>query len=608
MIGPRVKTSLVLGVVLSVVAVAPCAAPTPATLASIDALVKGGAPNLALRLLERDAPTAGDAAWMAWEKERIAIYAAQRDWDAVGRRADQLPEDAPAPFRRWMLEQAALARLAAGDPSGARRYLRRLIWQETGTDSELAYWRRLVIRSYLVSGDLDDAQTALQRYLLDSNARSDVWRVLHAEILLRAGRSRAAFDAVAGAQSFEARQFRLVSGLRAGILRPADVGVQARRLATELGAQPALARDAWALAAEAAARARDFGAQVTALEHALALPEPADTLTPVTADDLWRAYDRLAESIGNAEHLMIGNDCRWFSRAKVSLEPGEKKPAKGGHRTSRPKTVPEPAYVGRALMAFLTTQAVDVDVREAAHEWLADSLFSDGRGDVVRALYAGSTRFKSINAIPDLVRYLLADKALAEYDIDLAARLVKGLENPPEGEDKELWALRRARVLIYAGDYAAATTLLGSLVGAHDKLDPDFADRVLQVVFDLQAADRHTEALGLLESMFARVDNERMRREMLYWRADSRAALGEHERAAELYLASASYGHAGAGDPWGQTARFHAAEELGKAGLIDDARNVYRKLLAGTDDPRRRAVIERQIEQLWLARKANTAP
>lgn len=38
---------------------------------------------------------------------------------------------------------------------------------------------------------------------------------------------------------------------------------------------------------------------------------------------------------------------------------------------------------------------------------------------------------------------------------------------------------------------------------------------------------------------------------------------------------------------WRSLGRFHAAEALAKAGLTEDARSVYAKLLAVTDDPRR---------------------
>jgi hypothetical protein len=85
--------------------------------------------------------------------------------------------------------------------------------------------------------------------------------------------------------------------------------------------------------------------------------------------------------------------------------------------------------------------------------------------------------------------------------------------------------------------------------------------------------------------------------------ADSKNAIGEFQMAGELYLRSASYGNARGADPWGQTARFHAAEALGEAGLVADARDVYRKLLEHTTDQRRRALLERNIEQLWLREK-----
>jgi hypothetical protein len=588
--------ALLLGAVLLCAGAAPRA--DTAALARIQALVDAGAPNLALKLLERDAPpVAAGVDWIAWEKRRLAIYAARRDWDAITARADHMPDGLPGDFRRWMLGEAAQARLAAADGRGARRYLRRLIWLETGSAEELAHWRRLVIRSYLAEQGLDDAQTALLRYQQDNKARSDVWQTLHAEILLRGGRHRAAFDVLSGVQSHAGRQLRLLAALRAGTYRPAEVRSQARRLADELKAQPVLARDAWALTAEAALRDGDLAERVVALEHALALPAPADTLVVVHPDDLWAAYDRLAEDIGNGAHLVVGDDAAWLDLARSFLEPAPTKP-----KSAKPEPPPPLAFRGRALAAFLT-RAAAATTAEAAHKALTDALFRNGQGEVVRVLYTNSARFARVDAIPGIVRFQLADKALVEYDINLAARLIRGLVDPPQGEDRELWNLRRTRVLIYAGDYAAATVLLIQMLDKPEKLDVDFADRALQAVFDLQAADRHADAVRALEIVYRRVDNERMRRELLFWQAESRAALGNHESAAELYLHSATFGGQNGGDPWGQTALYHAAEALGKAGMIDDARNVYRRLLRATDDRKRRAMIERQMQQLWLAAK-----
>jgi tetratricopeptide (TPR) repeat protein len=209
--------------------------------------------------------------------------------------------------------------------------------------------------------------------------------------------------------------------------------------------------------------------------------------------------------------------------------------------------------------------------------------------------------------MPTLVRYRLADKALAEYNVRLAGTLLKDMQAPPAGEDEALWRLRRARVLVYAGDDQAAVTLLRGLATERPTLDPDFADRLLQVVFDLQALGRHAEALPLLEAVYARVEHARLRRELLFWQAESQAGLKRYQDAAELFLRSATFAGASGGDPWGMTARFHAAEALAKAGLTDDARGVYNKLLAVTDDPRRRSVIERNIQQLWLIERQKSA-
>jgi hypothetical protein len=56
-------------------------------------------------------------------------------------------------------------------------------------------------------------------------------------------------------------------------------------------------------------------------------------------------------------------------------------------------------------------------------------------------------------------------------------------------------------------------------------------------------------------------------------------------------------------DPWGQTARYQAAKALAQAGLIEDANTLYNGLLKSTDDPARRAVLQREIQQLWLLRR-----
>jgi hypothetical protein len=76
--------------------------------------------------------------------------------------------------------------------------------------------------------------------------------------------------------------------------------------------------------------------------------------------------------------------------------------------------------------------------------------------------------------------------------------------------------------------------------------------------------------------------------------------MNQFDQAALLYLQSAMLPGPTTMDPWAQTARFNAAESLKKAGLSEDARRIYQGLLKITQDPARRALLNRSIQQLWL--------
>ncbi|MFQ5995090.1 MAG: tol-pal system YbgF family protein [Acidiferrobacterales bacterium] len=556
------------------------------------AVARGGATELALRLLDKYQPP-GDQRenWTRWEKERLAILAQKRRWDDIARRVDELPSGLPEPFVRWAQAEAAKSQLAAEDGVAARKYLRRLLWGRKVDAKQFAKWRRMVIRSYVIENNITDANTALLRYKQDYRVNNDAWRLLHAKVLLRVGRNKNAFDVLQQTQSTEGRTLRSLAGLRSGIYKAPAVKAEGLKVVEATARKPQLQRTAWMLVAEAAAKISDDAYRVIALERAIALStSPAssrDQIFRLSADDLWQAYQWLAERLGNRMHLLVGNDDAWMEQAQYYES--------------------EEQSYARAFYAFMAQRGSDPKVRRLAHTRLADSLFKDNGAEVVRWLYTRSKQFDSLEAIPDTVRYKLADEALKRRDIHFAARLLKGLDKPPPGEDPEQWSLRRARVLIYAGDFRAAALWLSQILDHKRSLDSPFADRYVQVLFDLQAVDKHVEAYALLDSVFSLTDNAQQRREILFWMADSKSAMGEYQQAGELYLRSASFGKAGGADPWGHTARFRAAEALGKAGLVADARGVYRKLLEQTVDQRRRALIERNIQQLWL-REQQTTP
>jgi hypothetical protein len=556
----------------------------------IVAVAQGGATDLALRLLAKQQPSPEQQQeWMRWEKERLAILAETRQWSEIGKRVDQLPQDLPPSFVLWARELAVNAQLSAEDGAAARKYLRQLIWETPADAKQFAQWRQLIIRSYLLDNNIADAHSALLRYKQDYRADNDAWRHLHASVLLRAGRNKGAFDVLQDTQSLQGKILRALAGLRSGIYKAPAVKAQGLKLVEATKHKRELQQQAWALVAEAAARAGDDVYRVIGLEQAITLlgnSKTSDGIFAVSADDLWQAYEWLAEVLGNRMRLLVGNDQAWLEQAQ--LFEGEEK-----------------AYA-RALYAFLGQRGAEPAVRHEAHKRLTDLLLAEHREAVVEWLYTRSKRFTNLEAIPDSVRYKLADMALKRREVHFAARLLQGLDQPPEGEDPDRWSLRRARIMIYAGDFKGAALLLSNILENKRALGPKFADRYLQVLFDLQAVNKHAEAYVLLESLYSLVDQPQQQREILFWMADSKAALGEHQAAAELYLRSANHAPGEGNDIWGQSARFRAAEALSNGGLVADARGVYRKLLAETADQRRRAVIERQLQQLWLREQHTT--
>jgi hypothetical protein len=558
----------------------------------VQALTRGGATQLALKLIDQYQPAPTDKkSWIEWEKQRLALYRAQRDWTLVAARVINHPPELPPEFSRWARAEAARAELQAGRAAGARRFLRELLWSGEGSRPEQAEWRQLVIRSYLLEDNVDDAQVALERYRADFRVDSPEWRVLEVTILLRAGKPNTAYLRIGEIKTHEGRLLGLLAGLRANVLAPKLALARAEALAEETRNKPLLQWQVWLLAGEAATRAGESARRIYALERALTLarlhPVP-ERLLAARSEDLWKAYARYAEMVGNDKHLLVGQDAKWFKHAESYKR--------------------DDAMHARAFYAFLSERAVDPARRALATRRLADSLIEDGRGEVLRALYTASERYADLGAVPAYVRYRLTEVALDGYDIGFAGQLIRGLETAPNGEDEKLWALRRARVLVYSGQYADANRLLAGVLAGQKTLSDEFVEKTLQVIFDLQAAHRHADAIALLEALLPAVSSRQTQREILYWIAESRSALGEYQQAAELYLRSASHHHPTGGDMWGQTARYHAAEALGKAGLTQDSRLVFQALLKHTEDAKQRAVIERSIQQLWLIEKKATTP
>jgi tetratricopeptide (TPR) repeat protein len=553
----------------------------------LDVLINAGALELSIRTLDRSQKeNLYDAQWEAWERLRFKLYRRQQNWEALKQRFAAYPKEVSPDFYRWAVEQVSIADLEQGHGAEARRYLRELLWQGGASKKKVAELRRLVIESYLTDNRVNDANKALVQYQQDFPGTSSDWQVLQGRVLLRSGRYRDAFDVLSGQQRLDAKLYRLTAALRAGIYQPDVVIKSAERLGKVRFAEPLLVRKSWALVAEAAWKSGNRPLRLSALEQALNIrlkSTTRDPLFPVNADTLWKAYFEYAETVGNDKRLLVGDDSSWLKQAE-GLE----------------KTRPVQA---RGLYAFLAIKgAVDI-VRAIAHKRFTDSLYKEDLGNAAVALYTESEGIARVQLAPDDARYRLAIEILRKGDIKVAAEIMKSLTQPPADESVEEWKLRRARTLVYAGQFPDAVVLLNEALGSVTKLNKEFVQRFTQVLFDLQAVGEHAAAIELFESVYHKVQSTETQRELLYWMAESYAARGDNARAAALYLQSAVHGQPSGGDMWGQSARYHAAESLAHAGLIEDARAVYGTLLRQTPDAKRRALIERNLQQLWLQKE-----
>ena len=550
-------------------------------------LARAGAPQLALKRMNAEQPAADQdlVAWTAWEQERLQILFGQGLFEVLIARVDSMPGSVGPEFRRQALTLKADAQLQLGEAASARGTLRELLWSgAAGEQREIrARWRQLVIRSYVLEDQNEDARIALQRYRQDFGDESPQWRWLSAQVMLQAGAADAARDLLKDDSSQQGQFLRSSAALESDPGQAAAIAKTAAKLAGEEKA-PGMQSAFWGLAAKAAARAGNMDQQIEYLEKALSLPGDAQLTHGVLrldADQLWDAYLARGKRIGNDEQKLLGSDEDWYFPATEAVE-----------------TDPLRA---RILFAVLAEYGTNPQRQAVAHEYLVSLLKDESHGDVlIRRLYLESVRYQDVDRLPIVIRYQLIDEALESGDLDTASRLMANLA-APAGSDRFDWELRRARVAIFTGDIGAGVKSLEQLLSSEEqKWTAQSIDRLMQVVFDLQTVQRHEQALKLFSDMLDKPLEPQQRRELLFWMADSLQELQRYDEAAYLYLKSATLHDPTAMDPWAQTARYRAAKALVEAGLLDDAQQIYTTLLRSTSDASRKAVLQNELQRLHL--------
>lgn len=562
-------------------------------LAEVDLMIRAGAPGLAQRLVdESQPPSVEHPAWMHWERKRWQVLQLRRRWGEALARWRELPAGLGAQQKLELRTWRAEAALQNGDGEAARRQLRELIWangegavedgEAVDAAAHLAGWRRAVIRAYLSEGKFADARTAARRFHLEYRPDDTAWSLLAGRALLAADEAEEAVAHLAALQSAEARAMLLLGRLRSAAYTPEEVAAQAGSLREGLAARSALRRDLWLVTAEAAAVQNNFAARVEALEMALLVDAPPESLPLVAggAAELLDAYSELAVPDANALYLVDGDYAPWLDAALLLR-----------------KTSPTGA---RAMFAHVIRRAGQEQLRRTAHTHFLFSLLAAGRAGLAFVLYGEGEGLGGAGDIPLVARYELAEKATAAGDPKRAAVLLRGLVTPPPEVAALDWNLRRAQIGVYGGDFTHAAQAVAQAIADTGELDEKQVDRVLQVIFDFQKVEEHETALNLMEKIAPRITVVQQKRELLYWTAQSESAAGRHARAAELYLRSAMMKEDGL-DRWGQSARFRAAEELTSARLAGDARLMYESILRGVKEPAARASLRRRMEKLHLS-------
>ncbi|MEJ2059740.1 MAG: hypothetical protein P8Y64_04560 [Gammaproteobacteria bacterium] len=554
-----------------------CALAVPATADTLQGpsgmlgLAKAGAPGLALGLMDRltPDPAAQPDQWTDWMRVRIQVLEQAGRWQDLLDQTARLPKGIAPEFRQWVDVQRARAQLALGHAARARTVLRGLILQAGAKtpDKTFQSWQRLIITSYLREDRLQDAQTALQRYQQDYGEQSgDEEQLLRARVLLRLDQPGRALRVVKGIDGGEAKALELLAGLRAGRITPKQAQAVVEKAVKAKGLSDANRARLWYVASLASKVSHNPRSEARQLEQVLAILDGRpldDRLFTPSADALWDAYLAEAQKYGNTHGFLIGDDQSWLG---------------AGAAATRNKH----DVLARALYALEARKGAQAEARLTAYRKLGLSLIKAPGGKAVfDALFLHSKRFPQIADIPPVIRHVLANHALQQGNIPLASRLLDGLDAPPQGVDPFDWELRLARIHILAGQEDRGIDLLYGMLAKMPKLDHDHAANFMQVIFDLQTVKRNQQAINLFTALQPRLIDPQQQREVLYWMAQSYGALGHYQQAAWLYLRSAMYFSADAADPWGQTARFHAAEMLAKAGLVDDARNLYPVVVTG---------------------------
>lgn len=571
-----------------------------------DQLARAGAEGLALQKLEAELQLIppGSPTWLDIKRKQVEIMRSRGQYSAL---VDVLDQDIAASQNpadiRWLQNQQIDAFLEAGQPAQAIDLLRRALWQNAGSYAPevldaIADWRRQLVEARVLAEQYDIAADTLVRYENDYQIASDAnalqpgiqrwpWpyeprlnqelKRSRARLFLEAGEFSLPAQLLENDENPSVQHVRLLSLLRTGGMTPSAVYKRAVALAKDNSLSLPARKSAWVLAADAARMHGDASTEQRALKKAMITAPELPFSEPLLALTAASSWQRLT---GAGAHLMK----QWPADISTRLALEQLAASNAGLEQRQ------------AILAELYRRSNNVSQQSS----LLAAIVNLENDDQVRyhLLPRWLLNNEHVNpaALSPALRYELTELLLKAGNIPQAAELMAQLDKAPDDVAAVEWQLRRARVLVLAAKAEQGVAVLHQLLDGVYGNQPDLG-RFLQAVFDVQAVGSNREAISLFQKLLAGNLQGRDRREIHYWLADAATAAEDYSLAAEHYLLSAGE-LANSWDAWGVSARRQAADALMAGGLLDDAINVYQRLLDRSEDRTERAVLRTNIQRL----------
>ncbi len=567
---------------------------------NIDELVSLRAPELAFKYLKQEQPSYNKEKpleWLVWEQKRISLLKYMAQWQAIDLRINQQNKRLSSlkiatSDKNWFFTVQLQALIKLKKYSVALIKTRQLLWNANDyvRTSTYATWRRIIIQTYLNQSLIKDAQIAMRRYQQDygelQNEDGVSWLQLQAELLIQLKQYGEAVSLLKQIKTPEAQALILLAKINGNMISPLNALDSAQLVLASIDENDERKNLFQYVALVAAVAADDLEQSILLLE--VLLSEDAQLLsesliriggTKINADTLWNMYLQKGNLAANNKGLLNGDDVSWYALASNLFQ-------------SDPLTA-------KSLFAVLSLNASQMHHRELAMQQLVKLMdFNQQSLELVNQLFTESKYFSNISDVAAEVRYRLIDFNLAHSNVKAAAALMADLKQPPQDQPQFDWNLRRARVLILSGAFEQGASVLSEMLSG-EAIESQQADKYLQVVFDLQAVEKHEIALGLFNQLQKVVDDVRLKRELMFWKAESYHELKQYDQAAFLFLKSARSPE-NVYDPWYHTATFRAAESLVAAKLYEDAKRRYLHLLKITQNAARKAVIRQRLQAIQL--------